>query len=239
MQLSTRSLGCDEQQSGDTAGPALQRPPHPHTQTSARGCGTQRQYCAAMGLQSHTHPTAPGQAAHGSAIFLLQKAGKLYAFLTQKLCDEATGHPPGSCLQLSVCGEESGSTSKRQAFHNYMPVYIFFPLKKHTLICAQHTLQVCFLFYQQMRSYLALPAGSERRSLLRPTGISQFNSNVPKPSYMMHGSRSTFLHINYNSDLKILQLNTAVSNEGFTSSDKQQETHSPWVQHNSEHVPGP
>lgn len=119
-------------------------------------------------------------------------------------------------------------------------LYIFFSLLKSTLSYV-HSIHSKFVFFSISRWEVISPClqGSERRSLLRPTGISQFNSNVPKPSYMMHGSRSTFLHINYNSDLKILQLNTAVSNEGFTSSDKQQETHSPWVQHNSEHVPGP
>lgn len=54
---------------------------HPPAQTSALGRGTQQRCCAATGLWSHTDPTAPGQAGqssppHGSAIFLLQKAGK-------------------------------------------------------------------------------------------------------------------------------------------------------------------
>lgn len=119
-------------------------------------------------------------------------------------------------------------------------LYIYFSLLKSTFSYV-HSIHSKFVFFSISKWEVISPClqGSERRSLLRPTGISQFNSNVPKPSYMMHGSRSTFLHVNYNSDLKILQLNTAVSNEGFTSSDKQQETHSPWVQHNSELIPGP
>lgn len=60
VQLSTRSLGCDEQQSGNTSGPALQRPP-----TSPNLCSWPRDaaamLCCHRALEPHRpHSSWPG-----------------------------------------------------------------------------------------------------------------------------------------------------------------------------------
>lgn len=76
-------------------------------------------------------------------------------------------------------------------------------------------------------------------SLLKPIRILQFNSNIPKPGSSIDVRCFMFLHINYSSDLKTLQVNGAASNNVFSSWSKYQGTHSPWVQHSYELIPVP
>lgn len=60
------------------------------------------------------------------------------------------------------------------------------------------------------------------------------NSNIPKPSSKIDVRCFTFLHVNYSSDLKTLQLNGAASHIVFSCQSKHQGTYNPWVQHSYE-----